>query len=74
MKNVDYLLERCEEAVDTYFSESSDDTDRALSLNEIDLLTDILEPQEIPLRLVLKMHHALFDAVMNFYEKEVVVC
>lgn len=72
MKSKEYFLECCESAVHKYFS--TEDTDeRAYAAFTIDIMTDILEPEEIPLHLMLKMHHVLFDALITEYENRELV-
>ena len=55
MKNLDYVLNRLEEALDTYEA-SDNEIEQIEAVVELNLLRELLEPREIPERLGLRMY------------------
>lgn len=66
MKNKEFVLRRCEEAVNSYFYALTD-KERSNSIAQMEVLISILDPGEMPLRLTLKYHEACQDAMLRYY-------
>ena len=73
MKNKEYLLTRLVKAVSAY--ETSDESiEQIEAFVEMNVLTDILEPEEIPLHLHVGMYTLLMRMFVNEWESLLKEC
>lgn len=69
MKDKEYVLNLLDNALNDY-SDAVDSIDKLVAVVQINLLQDLVELREIPLRMQLRMQHITFELMLKEYEEK----